>query len=74
MQFILCGEDVTWSNRELVALIDRLGLRRTVHLLGRREDVERILAALDAASAAGAAPALRAALGVYIMRSIEIGF
>ncbi len=47
VQFVLCGDGIEWNNSELVAAIDREGVRGTVHLLGRREDPERVMAALD---------------------------
>jgi glycosyltransferase involved in cell wall biosynthesis len=49
VHFVLCGDGVDWSNRELAELLDRAGLRPAVHLLGRRDDVERILASVDVA-------------------------
>lgn len=46
-RFLLCGHGVEWGNGDLAAKIDRLGLRPAVHLLGRRDDMERITASLD---------------------------
>ncbi|PYR16614.1 MAG: phosphatidylinositol alpha-mannosyltransferase [Acidobacteria bacterium] len=48
-RFVLCGKEVEWSNSDLVALLDRYGLRPAAHLLGNRLDVERLYAALDVA-------------------------
>lgn len=48
-RFLLCGDGVHWGNRELAERIDAQALRPSVHLLGNRADVERILAALDVA-------------------------
>jgi len=48
-RFVLCGEGIEWGNHELAALVDREGLRPSVHLLGNRPDVERVLAAIDVA-------------------------
>lgn len=48
--FVLCGDEVDWNNRELVDLVTERGIRDRVHLLGQRDDVPRILAALDAGS------------------------
>jgi glycosyltransferase involved in cell wall biosynthesis len=45
--FVLVGEGVDASNRELTKLIDGLGLAGSVRLLGRRDDVPRLLAAFD---------------------------
>jgi glycosyltransferase involved in cell wall biosynthesis len=47
--FVLCGEGVDGSNAELAAILDRLDLREAARLLGRRDDIERILASLDVA-------------------------
>lgn len=49
-QFVLCGKDVQWSNSALTAWVDEAGLRDRVHLLGLRDDVARICAALDVAT------------------------
>src|ERR1019366_1967390 len=43
--FIMCGDGITWQNSELVEEIKRQGLKDCVHLLGRRTDVNRIMAA-----------------------------
>jgi glycosyltransferase involved in cell wall biosynthesis len=44
---LLCGDEITPDNRELAGWIAALGLGGRVHLLGRRDDVPRIMAALD---------------------------
>lgn len=48
-RFVLCGDGIDRGNRELAGRIDAAGLGSAVHLLGRRDDVERILASLDVA-------------------------
>ena len=48
--FVLCGEGVTWDNRELVAWIDHAGIRANCRLLGRREDVPQLMASFDLAT------------------------
>src|SRR5262249_48107105 len=50
VHFVLCGMDITWQNSRLVEWIDREGLRNCCHLLGPREDVPRIFAAVDIAA------------------------
>lgn len=45
--FVLCGDGVEEGNRELAALAQGAGLAGAVRLLGRREDVPRVMAALD---------------------------
>lgn len=44
---VLCGDDMDDGNEGLRSLVDTLGVRRNVHLLGRRHDIPRIAAALD---------------------------
>ncbi len=48
--FVLCGEGVTWDNRELAVWIDDAGIRENCRLLGRREDVPKLLASFDLAT------------------------
>ena len=48
-EFLLCGNNVTWDNRELADLIARANLRDRFHLLGFRSDVPQIQSALDLA-------------------------
>lgn len=50
VHFLLCGDGITWENRDLAGLIDTAGIRNCCHLLGLRDDVPRLLAALDIAS------------------------
>jgi glycosyltransferase involved in cell wall biosynthesis len=49
VRFLLAGEEVTVENTELSRLIRSAGLEDRVHLLGRRDDVERVFNALDIA-------------------------
>ncbi|MGA9854001.1 MAG: GT4 family glycosyltransferase PelF [Gammaproteobacteria bacterium] len=46
-RFILVGRDITSDNPTLAGLIDTLGLKRQVVLLGEREDVPTIMNAMD---------------------------
>jgi len=48
--FLLCGDGVDWDNNLLAQWIDAAGLHSYFHLLGRRQDIPRLLAALDIAS------------------------
>lgn len=52
--FILCGEGISWTNIELAAWIKATGISRNFHLLGVREDVPRLTAALDIATVSAA--------------------
>jgi glycosyltransferase involved in cell wall biosynthesis len=47
VHFILAGNLVNDTNTTLMRLINLSGARERFHLLGEREDIERILAALD---------------------------
>jgi glycosyltransferase involved in cell wall biosynthesis len=48
--FVLAGGGVDQDNGPLNALIDELGVRKWIHLLGRRDDVPRLTAGLDIAT------------------------
>lgn len=50
--FLLCGENVTWENAQLVEWIKESGIASRCRLLGRREDVPRLTASMDIASSA----------------------
>lgn len=50
VRFVLCGDGITWENSQLAGWIDTAGLRSYCYLLGRRQDVPRLTAALDVAS------------------------
>lgn len=54
VHFLLCGYRLTWDNSELSRWIDESGLRQHFHLLGRRDDVPRLHAALDLATLSAA--------------------
>jgi glycosyltransferase involved in cell wall biosynthesis len=45
--FILCGERVSETNSTLTAWIESNGIRENCHLLGRRNDIPRVMAGLD---------------------------
>jgi len=47
--FLMAGTGVDWSNQTLVSWVDAHGLRDRVRLLGRRDDIPRLTAALDVA-------------------------
>jgi glycosyltransferase involved in cell wall biosynthesis len=54
VHFILAGTDISETNPELIALIERLSLKDRVHLLGERQDMARLTAALDIATLSSA--------------------
>jgi len=47
VNFLLCGRDVTWENPQLVEWVG--GARARFHVLGERQDIPRLSAALDVA-------------------------
>jgi glycosyltransferase involved in cell wall biosynthesis len=61
--FLLCGDGITWDNPPLVGWIEVTGIRDCCHLLGRREDVPRLMAALDIGSIASSAEAFPNVIG-----------
>ncbi len=54
VRVLMAGEGVSWLNPELSGWISARGLQDHVYLLGRRDDVPRITAALDVAVSASA--------------------
>jgi len=52
--FILCGDGISLENPLLAGWIDSSGLGKYFHLLGRREDMPRVTAALDLACSSSA--------------------
>jgi len=50
VHFMLCGEGVTRENPELVKWITAADISARCHLLGRREDIPRLTAAMDIAT------------------------
>ena len=49
-QFILCGDGISLANDKLKTWIHKYSLDRNIHLLGRRDDIPELNAALDIAS------------------------
>ncbi|HAD05062.1 MAG: hypothetical protein A2091_12715 [Desulfuromonadales bacterium GWD2_61_12] len=50
LRFLLAGDEVQWDNRILVEWIQQAGLADKVSLLGRRDDIPRLLSAVDIAT------------------------
>ena len=50
VQFLFCGDDITWENHKLSKWIEGSGLSKNFHLLGKRDDIAKIMIALDIAS------------------------
>jgi glycosyltransferase involved in cell wall biosynthesis len=49
VHFLFCGDDMTWNNPELASWFRGTDIRERCHLLGRRDDIPRLTAALDIA-------------------------
>ena len=47
VQFLLCGRGVSWENEKLSAWINETGFKSNFHLLGYRDDIPRVMNALD---------------------------
>ena len=50
VNFLLCGMDITSENTDLARMVRTYGLEGNVHLLGLRDDIPRLTAALDIAT------------------------
>jgi glycosyltransferase involved in cell wall biosynthesis len=50
VRFVLCGRDLTWTNRELVTWIDEAGVGAVTHVLGERHDIADVQASMDIAT------------------------
>ena len=61
--FLLAGPGVDWQNRHLIQLIEKLGISENVFLLGERQDIPRITAALDIATCSSVAEAFPNVIG-----------
>ncbi len=62
-RFVMCGSDITPDNRQLVAWIDAAGIRDRCFLLGRRDDMARVQAALDICCSSSRGEAFPLAVG-----------
>ena len=63
VHFLFCGNGVTMENQELATWIKDAGIGDVCHLLGRREDIQRINAALDIASSSSCGEGFPNAIG-----------
>ncbi len=52
VHFLMAGQDVDWSNLTLKSMLEDAKLTECCHLLGCRNDIPRLIAALDLASLA----------------------
>ncbi len=63
VHFLLCGDSITWKNPELTQWIESAGIRNNCHLLGRRDDIPRLTAALDIATSSSYSEGFANAIG-----------
>ena len=70
VHFVLAGSGVDASNVELKALIDAHGLADRMHLLGRRDDIPRLMAALDVLASSSYGEAFPNVLGEAMASSV----
>jgi glycosyltransferase involved in cell wall biosynthesis len=63
VHFLLCGIDVTWQNSHLERWIAAAGIRDRCHLLGLRQDMPRMFAAMDIATTSSISEAFPVAIG-----------
>jgi len=73
VQFILCGEDVDRSNTVLLEMIRRYsdtGFENSVHLIGRRGDMEQVYAAMDILGTSSVGEGLPLVVGEAMARGI----
>lgn len=63
IHLLLCGDGVTWENPTLAAWVDAAGIRACCHLLGARQDMPRVFAAMDIATSSSLGESFPMAVG-----------
>lgn len=61
--FVLCGRGVTWENQQLSSWVAEAGLNGCCHLLGPRDDMPRLFAAMDIAASSSVGEGFSVAIG-----------
>jgi len=61
--FLLCGNNVEWTNPELANQIRKKNLHKNFHLIGEREDIHKIMASLDIATLSSSSEAFPNVVG-----------
>ncbi len=47
VHFLLCGDGINWDNKKLKEWIEKSGVKKVTHLLGRRDDMKNIYNSID---------------------------
>ena len=47
VHFLLCGDGISWDNKRLRERIEKSGVKKVTHLLGRRDDMKNIYNSID---------------------------
>jgi len=47
VRFLLCGDGISWDNKKLREWIEKSGIKKVTHLLGRQDDMKDIYNAID---------------------------
>ena len=47
VHFLLCGDGINWDNKKLKEWIEKSGVKKVTHLLGRRDDMKDIYNSID---------------------------
>jgi len=63
VQFLLCGDNINSCNRQLVSWLEKYGLRNCFHLLGRRDDMPKVISAFDVSASSSMGEAFPLVIG-----------
>lgn len=63
VHFLLCGDGITWRNNDITKWIDAQDMRQQFHLLGHRDDIPHLTAALDLATTSSSSEAFPNVIG-----------
>jgi len=69
LHLLLCGRDVTWQNGALAGWVKSAGMTQRCTLLGERDDVPRLLTALDV----GCLPSRSESFGLIVGEAMSCG-
>ena len=47
VHFFLCGDGISWKNEKLREWIEKSGVEKVTHLLGRRDDIKNVYNSID---------------------------